>query len=100
MVTGASHDSLPSLDQLKQKLRRGSPEERLRRMHDLLFGAYGPQSWWPAQTPIEVILGAYLTQNTAWKAVERSLENLRAADALSLHGLRAIPVKQLRELIR
>jgi endonuclease-3 related protein len=69
-------------------------------MHDLLFGAYGPQTWWPAQTPFEVILGAYLTQNTAWKAVERSLENLRAAGALSLHGLRAVSVEQLQELIR
>lgn len=46
-------------------------------MHDLLPAAYGPQSWWLAQTPFEVILGAYLTQNTAWKAVELSLANLR-----------------------
>ena len=60
-------------------------------MHDLLFDAYGPQHWWPAQTPLEVILGAYLTQNTSWKAVERSLENLRDAGALTLEGLRALP---------
>ena len=42
-------------------------------MHDDLLAAYGPQSWWPAETPFDVILGAYLTQNMAWKAVERSL---------------------------
>jgi hypothetical protein len=60
--------------------------ERVRRMHDDLMHAYGPQDWWPAKTPFEVILGAYLTQNTAWKAVERSLVNLRAAGALSVKG--------------
>jgi endonuclease-3 related protein len=69
-------------------------------MHDLLFDAYGPQHWWPAKTPFEVILGAYLTQNTSWKAVERSLENLRSAGALSLEGLRAIPLAKLRRLIK
>ena len=99
MVTRASHDSLPSLDQLKRKAELGSPA-RLRRMHDLLHAAYGPQSWWPAQTRFEVILGAYLTQNTAWKAVERSLENLRAAGGLTQCGLRATSVAQLQELIR
>jgi endonuclease-3 related protein len=74
--------------------------KRLRRMHDLLAAAYGPQHWWPANTPFEVILGAYLTQNTAWKAVERSLANLRAAGALTLDGLRTIPLTKLRHLIR
>lgn len=69
-------------------------------MHDALAAAYGPQYWWPAKTPFEVILGAYLTQNTAWKAVERSLENLRGAGALSVEGLRAIRLAKLRRLIR
>jgi len=73
---------------------------RMRRMHDLLLDAYGPQHWWPAKTPFEVILGAYLTQNTSWKAVERSLENLRNAGALSLEGLRTIPLAKLRRLIK
>jgi len=74
--------------------------ERLRRMHDLLASAYGPQHWWPAETSFEVILGAYLTQNTAWKAVERSLRNLRAAGALTLDGLRAVALKDLETMIR
>jgi endonuclease-3 related protein len=68
-------------------------------MHDWLFAAYGPQHWWPAKTPFEVILGAYLTQNTAWKAVERSLANLRVAGALTIEGLRALPLARLRKLI-
>jgi endonuclease-3 related protein len=74
--------------------------QRLRHMHDRLAAAYGPQHWWPAQTPFEVILGAYLTQNTAWKAVERSLANLRQAGALTLDGLRALTLEDLRNLIR
>src|SRR5580700_6538868 len=76
-----------------------NPAWSLRRMHEALFATYGPQHWWPAKSPFEVILGAYLTQNTSWKAVERSLANLRAAGALSLHGLRAVSVEQLQELI-
>jgi endonuclease III related protein len=80
--------------------RRSGPAARLRHMHDDLLRAYGPQHWWPARTPFEVILGAYLTQNTAWKAVERSLANLRAAGALTVGGLRAIPLSRLRQLIR
>jgi len=69
-------------------------------MHDVLLRTFGPQAWWPAKTPFEVILGAYLTQNTAWKAVERSLENLRTAGALTVVGLRTTPLKKLRKLIR
>jgi len=69
-------------------------------MHDELFAAYGPQHWWPAKTPFEVILGAYLTQNTAWKAVERSLDNLRAAGALTVKGLRSLSLKELQRLVQ
>jgi endonuclease-3 related protein len=69
-------------------------------MHDRLAAAYGPQHWWPAEKPFEVILGAYLTQNTAWKAVERSLANLRAVGALTIEGLRATPLDELRRLIQ
>ncbi len=69
-------------------------------MHDDLLRAYGPQHWWPAGIRFEVILGAYLTQNTSWKAVERSLASLRAAGALTPQGMRVIPLAELRRLIR
>lgn len=84
----------------RNRKRRIPVAARARKMHDLLVQAYGPQRWWPAQTPFEVILGAYLTQNTSWKAVERSLANLRAAGALSLEGLRALSLDELRRLIQ
>lgn len=80
--------------------RRPGPAQRLRAMHDRLFEVYGPQHWWPAETRFEVILGAYLTQNTAWKAVERSLANLRQAGALTVDGLRALSLSDLQSLIR
>jgi len=69
-------------------------------MYDILLAAYGRQAWWPAQTSFEVVLGAYLTQNTAWRGVERSLENLRAAKALTIEGLRMVSVAELQRLIR
>ena len=79
---------------------KSTPAQRLRTMHDQLANVYGSQHWWPAKTPFEVILGAYLTQNTAWKAVERSLANLRQAGALSIEGLRSLALIDLQNLIR
>ncbi|HVJ07545.1 MAG TPA: hypothetical protein VM554_04125 [Acidisarcina sp.] len=77
-----------------------SSAARLRVLYQHLVEAYGPQQWWPARTALEVIVGAYLTQNTAWRSVERSIENLRAAGALSLPGLRRTSEEELRQLIR
>jgi len=65
-----------------------------------LSESYGPQHWWPAQTPFEVMLGAILTQNTAWKNVERAVDNLREASSLNLPMLLQLDVNVLAELIR
>src|SRR5580658_5847126 len=73
---------------------------RLRSMYEHLLERFGPQQWWPAKTAFEVVIGAYLTQNTAWKSVERSIANLEARGVLSIDGLRAIPEPDLRDLIR
>ncbi len=72
----------------------------LRRMYAELADAYGPQQWWPAETPLEVIVGAYLTQNTSWQAVEKSIGNLQASGVLNLEALRAISEEELQTLIR
>ena len=72
----------------------------LRRMYARLVEVYGPQQWWPAETALEVIVGAYLTQNTSWRAVERSIENLRAAGLLTVAALHQVPEEELRTLIR
>ncbi|MBN1489561.1 MAG: endonuclease III domain-containing protein [Phycisphaerae bacterium] len=72
----------------------------LKAFYDALYTALGPQHWWPGDTPLEVIVGAILTQNTAWKNVERAIANLRAAGCLDWARLRDIETADLAELIR
>src|SRR5579863_6483712 len=69
-------------------------QNRIRAYFDALHRAWGPQHWWPARTRFEVIVGAYLTQNTSWKNVEIALRQLRAAHKLSLAAVRTIPLDQ------
>jgi len=61
---------------------------------------YGPLHWWPAQTRFEVIVGAFLTQNTSWNNVELALKNLRRAEVLSISGMREIARAELEQLVR
>lgn len=68
--------------------------------YDRLFAAYGPQHWWPGETPLEVIVGAVLTQNTSWKNVEKAIANLREEGLLSLARLHRLGHAELAELIR
>src|SRR5271156_1484360 len=84
------------------KLRRppARSPKRLRAMYERMVAEYGPQQWWPAATPFEVVVGAFLTQNTSWRAVERSILNLAAHEALSVDGIRALGEEELRQLIR
>src|ERR1700676_5781139 len=70
------------------------------RYYRALYGAWGPQHWWPAKTRFEVIVGAYLTQNTAWANVERAIANLRAKHLLSPTAIDNISVQRLEKLIR
>jgi endonuclease-3 related protein len=74
--------------------------DAIRAYYRTLFHAWGPQHWWPARTRLEVIVGAYLTQNTAWTNVERALANLRAAHLLSLDGIRRSRLSEIERLIR
>ena len=72
----------------------------IRNYYHALFRAWGPQHWWPARTRFEVIVGAYLAQNTAWTNVEKALGNLRAAHALSVAGIRAASLEEIERMIR
>lgn len=65
-----------------------------------LMAGYGPQYWWPAREPFEVIIGAILTQSAAWGNVEKAIANLRAAGALSPEELRRLTVTEVAALIR
>lgn len=60
----------------------------------------GPQHWWPAGSPFEVVVGAYLTQNTAWTNVERAMGNLREAGLLSIAGIRQTAPGELERRLR
>ena len=69
-------------------------------IYDTLLGFFGEQGWWPADTPFEVVVGAVLTQNTAWRNVERAIENLKGEALLTPMGLQGVDESRLAELIR
>ncbi|MDO8716460.1 MAG: endonuclease [Dehalococcoidales bacterium] len=68
-------------------------------IYNRLFAAYGPQHWWPAEEPFEVMVGAILTQSAAWRNVEKSIVNLKAAGALSPEALRRLSLPEIAALI-
>ncbi|VGO21014.1 endonuclease III domain-containing protein [Pontiella sulfatireligans] len=67
---------------------------------DALFALWGKQHWWPAQTRLEMMLGAILTQNTAWSNVEKAVSNLRRNGALNFQTLEKASQNQIAEWIR
>lgn len=73
--------------------------EKLLDIYQRLFDRYGPQSWWPADDPFEVIVGAILTQSAAWTNVEQAISNLKAAKALTPTALYDLPLDRLAQLI-
>ena len=83
------------------RMRRKSSESRtIRRIFRTLEAAMGPQHWWPAGSAFEVVVGAYLTQNTAWTNVEQAIRNLRGAGVLSIPGIRGARIEELERLVR
>ena len=72
----------------------------LAEVYRILFGQWGPQGWWPGQTRLEIIVGAILTQNTAWTNVEKAIRRLKQERALDLKVLRAADNAVLAEWIR
>ncbi len=76
-----------------------SISQALQNIYHQLKDCYGPQHWWPADEPFEMIFGAILTQATAWSNVEKAITNLKAARALSPKALRSLPLPELATLI-
>jgi len=70
------------------------------RLYHVLSEFYGPSGWWPGDSPFEIIVGAVLTQNTAWANVEKAISNLKTADLLTVRALDHIPEEQIARLIR
>ncbi|MGH9644140.1 MAG: endonuclease III domain-containing protein [Terriglobales bacterium] len=75
-------------------------DDQIRGYFRTLYAAWGRQHWWPGQSSFEVIVGAYLTQNTSWVNVERAMQSLRRVRVLSVRGIRRTPVRKLERLIR
>jgi endonuclease III related protein len=100
--------SLPGLESAKKGRRRRSsagaaapipPSGELLRYYETMSGALGPMRWWPAETPFEVIVGAILTQSTAWGNVERAIANLRAAGLLTPAAMLRVRTSRLAALV-
>ncbi len=69
---------------------------RIESIYNRLLEYYGPQYWWPGDTPFEVIVGAILTQNTAWTNVEKAINNLKPfLEPGVLHGMETDRLAQL-----
>jgi len=72
----------------------------LQEVYRRLFEAFGPQHWWPGESPIEVVVGAILVQNTSWTNVEKAILKLREAELLDPRALVDIPLEELEEYVR
>jgi len=83
-----------------KRSREADRNPPLLEIYRLMFNRFGHRDWWPGDTPLEIIIGAILTQNTAWKNVEKAIRNLKEAKRLSLKGLREVSERELADVIR
>ena len=83
-----------------QPVTRNPTGQRLTEMFDLLLTHFGSQDWWPAETELEMMVGAVLTQNTNWKNVEKAIENLKQNNMLTLDCLASLDLSVLARTIR
>jgi len=75
-------------------------KEKLMDMYKRMISFFGPQRWWPAEDPFEVMVGAVLTQNTNWKNVEKAIKNLKERGILNIKSLYYVPEKEISYIIR
>ncbi len=74
--------------------------KELNSIYKKLYSRFGPQHWWPADSPFEIMVGAILTQNTNWANVEKAINNLKKNKLLSEAALYKLSRKRLASLIR
>jgi len=69
-------------------------------IYEILLDHFGPQGWWPGETPLEIMVGAVLTQNTNWSNVSKAIDNLKKENLLSFEQLQILPTEALAEKIQ
>jgi endonuclease-3 related protein len=69
-------------------------------MYQRLYAVYGPQGWWPGDGPLDVVIGAILTQAASWTNVELAIRRLKEHDSWSLEAIHTLPESELAEIIR
>ena len=72
----------------------------LLKIYNSLYDYFGPLNWWPGATPFEVMVGAILTQNTAWRNVEKAINNLKKENLLEPRKLYSLKQEELAQLIK
>jgi len=75
-------------------------KQRINHLYSSLYGYYGAQNWWPAESELECIIGTILTQNTTWKNVEKAINNLKQHGLISIERLNNISTDGLAQIIR
>jgi len=75
-------------------------QDQLSDIYKRLYARYGAQSWWPGDGAFQVVVGAILTQNTAWTNVEKAMTNLKRARRLTPTRMHQLPTPRLAQLIR
>jgi endonuclease-3 related protein len=91
---------LPGIVLIYGIMESQNTEERLRAVFDHLLSAFGPRHWWPGDSPLEVMVGAILTQNTSWRNVEKAIANMKNRGVLDMARLAGIDEGELGEIIR
>lgn len=80
--------------------KRGMATNKFMEIYTLLHDHFGPQGWWPGDSPFEIMVGAVLTQNTNWENVRKAITNLKDAGVLSFAKLSALPIEETARLIQ
>jgi len=68
-------------------------------VYDTLVSKYGPQGWWPGEGPLDVVIGAILTQNTAWSNVEKAITNLKMSNLWTLESIHRSSQEDLASVV-
>ena len=107
MISGKQRHSIVPITRspdhpISRSCRSAPPRlrDKIPQYYTALLARYGPQNWWPARSRFEVIVGAYLTQNTNWSNVEKAMAHLRRARRLSVSAMRGAPLAELETLVR